>query len=256
VEEGINKLPIELRKLEELFPHGKHKNLALRFYQQQWQWCAMKFEWRMSRKAHGIEQIVPITGRTKIEPARDGLPKVDRKSSLWVVEVPRSLVDGQLEEKLRYPDEEEDEASAHDPDSVCRFIYAPVDNLLIAHLKHYRFVIKSFNERRKDEFDSEKNIFNTIDEKEGIVRYIGWYTHCEKDPDSDSKSTYYNLVLELGDQDLYSAFQKENPPITFAEVQTFWQSMFDVADALASIQVMNSDEFYTTYLYCLSIHAW
>ncbi|KAI3319818.1 hypothetical protein HD806DRAFT_250208 [Xylariaceae sp. AK1471] len=230
-EEGVNKLPVELPKLEEILPVREYRHLAERFYKRQWQWCAMKFEWRMSRKVHSHEQIVPITARTKIEPARDGLPKVDRKASLWVVEVPTSFVDEQLEEKLRYPDDDEDEASTRKADP------------------HYRFVVKRFSEKRKDEFDSEKNIFNTIDEKEGIVRYIGWYTHCEKDPDSDVESTYYNLVLELGDQDLYSAFQKENPPITFAEIQTFWQSMFDVADALASIQVLDSDRFYTTYLW-------
>jgi hypothetical protein len=116
-------------------------------------------------------------------------------------------------------------------------------------------VVKRFGKKRKDEFESEKYIFNTIDEKEGIVQCIGWYTNCERDPESDVESTYYNLVLELGDQDLYSAFQKENPPITFFEIQMFWQSMFNVADALASIQVLDSDPFYTTYVYRFPILA-
>jgi hypothetical protein len=120
--------------------------------------------------------------------------------------------------------------------------------VLTQHVQRYRFVIKRYSEKRKEEFEDEKNIYNTIGEKDGIVQCIGWYMHYEKDPKSDTKTTYYNLVLELGDQDLYSAFQKENPPITFLEIQIFWKSMFNVADALASIQITLHGR-YTTYLY-------
>ncbi len=121
--------------------------------------------------------------------------------------------------------------------------------MLTQHVKRYRFVIKRFSEQRQTEFEREKDIYNTIGEKEGIVQCIGWYTHCEKDPNSDAEFTYYNLVLELGDQDLYSAFQKENPPITFSEIQIFWKSMFNVAHALTSIQILDHGD-YTTYLCC------
>ncbi|KAJ8119559.1 hypothetical protein ONZ43_g3515 [Nemania bipapillata] len=213
VEYGITKLPVDLPKLREVLPAGERGDNAEKFYKQQWRWCAMNFEWRMSRKAPSHEQIVPITARTKIEPTRDGLPKTDRRASLWVVEVPTSFVDEEIQRRLRSPDEET--AATHEIDS------------------RYRFVVKRYSQKRKDEFENEKNIYNTIDEKKGIVQWIGWYTHCEKDPGSNTETTYYNLVLELGDQDLYSAFQKENPPITFSEIQIFWKSMFNVADALA-----------------------
>ncbi|TRX90586.1 hypothetical protein FHL15_008559 [Xylaria flabelliformis] len=202
VEEGISRLPIELPKLKTLFPAKKYDDAAERFYKQQWRWCAMRFEWRMSRKAPSHEHIIPITARLRIEPSRDGLPKTDRKSSLWVVEVPTSLVDKKIEEKLGLPD---------------------------------------------DDDNTEDNPTREASSK-GIVQYIGWYTHREKNPNSDTETTYYNLVLELGAQDLYSAFQKENPPITFSEIQVFWKSMFNVADALASIQVMQHG-LYTTYLW-------
>ncbi|KAI1742816.1 hypothetical protein F4680DRAFT_27166 [Xylaria scruposa] len=232
VEEGISKLPIELPKLKKLFPAEKYRHSAESFYGQQWRWCAMKFEWKMSIRARSHEHIIPITARTKIEPTRDGLPKTDRKASLWVVEVPESLVDKEIEEKLRSPD---------DDDSI-------EDIPLREANSQYRFVVKRFSEKRKHEFEDEKKIYNTIGEKKGIVQYIGWYTNCEKNPNADTETIYYNLVLELGAQDLYSAFQKENPPITFSEIQIFWKSMFNVADALASIQVMQ-DGIYTTYLW-------
>ncbi|KAI8948186.1 hypothetical protein F4801DRAFT_558150 [Xylaria longipes] len=232
VEDGISELPIELPKLRKLLPAKKYKGNAESFYRQQWRWCAMKFEWRMSRKAPSHEHIIPITARTKIEPTRDGLPKTDRKASLWAVEVPTDFVDKEIEEKLGLPDDDDstEDIPAREAGSPCRF------------------VIKRFSEKRKDEFEDEKNIYNTIGEKEGIVQCIGWYTHCEKDLNSDTETIHYNLVLELGAQDLYSAFQKENPPITFSEIQIFWKSMFNVADALASIQVMQHGR-YTTYLW-------
>ncbi|TGJ84445.1 hypothetical protein E0Z10_g4314 [Xylaria hypoxylon] len=232
VEDGISKLPIELSKLKKLLP-VKYGNEAERFYKQQWRWCAMKFEWRMSRRAHSHEHIVPITARTKIEPTRDGLPKTDRKASLWVVEIPTIFVDKDIRQKL----------GSHDDDDL-NSISSPAREID----SRYRLVVKRFSEKRKSEFEDEKDIYNTIADKEGIVQCIGWYTHCEKEPDSKTETIYYNLVLELGDQDLYSAFQKENPPITFAEIQIFWKSMFNVADALASIQVQQIGQF-TTYLW-------
>lgn len=76
----------------------------------------------------------------------------------------------------------------------------------------------------------------------GIVRYFGWYEHCEKDTNTDDIRTYYNLVLERGSQDLYSAFQKENPPITWGEIDVFWSSLFDVSHALASIQEIDDPD--------------
>ncbi|KAI1346723.1 hypothetical protein F5Y01DRAFT_264959 [Xylaria sp. FL0043] len=230
-EDEISKLPIEISKLKELLPVKRYADLAERFYKQQWRWCAMRFEWKMSRRVHSHEHIVPITARTKIEPTRDGLlPKTDRKASLWVVEVPTSFVDRQIEQKLGLSDDDDD--NHVDTGSEAR----------------YRFVVKRFSEGRKHEFENEQKIYNTIGEKEGIVQYIGWYTHCEKALNTGTETTYYNLVLELGDQDLYSAFQKENPPITFSEIQVFWKSMFNVADALASIQILRRG-IYTTYLW-------
>ncbi|KAI1122268.1 hypothetical protein F5Y10DRAFT_271233 [Nemania abortiva] len=237
VEEGISKLPVELSKLRGLLPTTEYEDNAEKFYKQQWRWCAMDFEWRMSRKAHSHEHIVPITARTKIEPTRDGLPKTDRKALLWVVEVPTGFVDEEVQHKLRSPDDDDNDDGEEN---------IPTPNVIDSR---YRFVVKRFSEKRKQEFEAEKNIYNTIGEKEGIVQCIGWYTHCEKDADSNTEATYYNLVLELGDQDLYSAFQKENPPVTFSEIQVFWKSMFNVADALASIQITVHHGIYTTYLW-------
>jgi hypothetical protein len=132
VEDGITKLPIDLPKLRELLPARRHGDNADKFYEQQWRWCAMNFEWRMSRKTHSHDHIVPITARTRIEPTRDGLPKTDRRASLWVVEVPTSFVDEEIQYKLRSPDDggEEETAPTREIDSVCCCIWPLIDKIL------------------------------------------------------------------------------------------------------------------------------
>ncbi|KAG6356312.1 hypothetical protein INS49_015699 [Diaporthe citri] len=105
--------------------------------------------------------------------------------------------------------------------------------------KNYKLVIKQFEDY--ESFDRERRIHNCIRNQNGIVKCFGWYEHREKDAEADP-IPYYNLVLERGTQDLYSAFQKENPPITHVEIEAFWSSLFDVAEALASIQKIDEPE--------------
>ncbi|CAJ2508546.1 Uu.00g135720.m01.CDS01 [Anthostomella pinea] len=255
VEESIDKLPVERARLNTLFPKDKYDDLAARFHEQQWRWCAMQFEWKMSHRVHVHEQIVPIVARKQIEPARDTLPKTDRKAALWVVEVPACFVGPRLGEWLRENNDESDDGKQQQAQPPC-VSYAPrlplacdVTQGLTLDPKRHRFVVKQFSEKRRDEFDREKEIFITIGDSHNIIQYLGWYMHCEKDPDSGAILNFYNIVLELGDQDLYSAFQKENPPLTFPEIEAFWQSMFNVADALASIHVMDHDLYPTTYVW-------
>ena len=96
-------------------------------------------------------------------------------------------------------------------------------------------MVKQSLSSRKEAFIQEKSIFNAIGEKAGLVKCVGWYQSHEQL--SEHWEICNNLVLELGDQDLYSTFQKENPPVALIEVKAFWQSMFQVAEALSSLQI-------------------
>ena len=98
-------------------------------------------------------------------------------------------------------------------------------------------MVKQFRQNRLDSFKQEMGIFSAIGEKDGLVKCIACYTNYEQH--TSEWATYHNLVLELGDQDLYSTFQKENPPVALVEIKAFWQSMFQVAAALAKLQTHN-----------------
>ncbi|KAM7204655.1 hypothetical protein V8F20_003439 [Naviculisporaceae sp. PSN 640] len=230
-------LPITLPTLEHLFPRHEFGDFAQTFYDRQWKWCPLKFDYRMGIRLSDEERIVPITKETKITPARDSIPKPDRKATLWVVEVPAELVDEELKEKLRDKDDDNNKSdeSADPPPAT------------------FRFVVKQFSKNKKEEFEREQDLFNTLGEQPGIVQYLGWYesrqpTRVGPERQNAESETFYNLVLELGDQDLYSAFQKENPPVHFHEIRLFWRSLFDVADALASIQTIARASF-TDYVW-------
>lgn len=116
----------------------------------------------------------------------------------------------------------------------------------------YTLVIKQFAGDKAALFEQEKQIFNCIRSKKGIVQNFGWYQHCEQDAVTGVVRKFYNLVLERGTQDLYSAFQRENPPMTQSEIQSFWSSLFDVAEALASIQRVD-ERMFTRYV---QVHAY
>lgn len=112
----------------------------------------------------------------------------------------------------------------------------------------HHLVIKQFSEDKAEQFEQEKQIFNCIRSGVGIVDCFGWYTHYEQDARSGLIRKSHNLVLERGTQDLYSAFQRENPPMTQSEIQAFWSSLFDVARALASIQKIEDERMFTIYV--------
>lgn len=102
-------LPIEMIVLERMFPADLRDpltefhfgQLAARFYNQQWHWCALQFRYRTGSKIEHHEHIIPITARSRIEPARDSVQNTDRKTTLWVVEIPVECVDDDLREEFR-----------------------------------------------------------------------------------------------------------------------------------------------------------
>ncbi|KAJ4419040.1 hypothetical protein N0V82_005163 [Gnomoniopsis sp. IMI 355080] len=240
-EPPIKQLPVELDVLKTIFLESEadqytqqpFERLAEDIYNQQWFWCAFQFDNSMSSKMNHHERRIPITARFKIEPARDGVHNADPKATLWVVEIPVECVGQDLKEEL-----ERNESAPNDEHEN-----APTKR------KNYNVVIKQFTAHHKDRFIQERDIFRFIQGNKGIVQYFGWYKHCEKDTTTGEHRTYYNLVLERGTQDLYSAFQKENPPITYCEIQAFWSSLFDVAEALASIQIIVKDTLVTRYVW-------
>ncbi|KAL1860453.1 hypothetical protein Daus18300_009227 [Diaporthe australafricana] len=247
------KLPIERAVLEKMFPanevdpctDARFEQLARDICKQQWQWCALEFNCRMGSKIENHEHIVPITARSKIKPTRDGAPNTDRKTTLWVVDIPMECLSHDITEELKELDETDVDPRAGGTDSENKKVFdrrrLPMGDANV-YVQSYKLVIKQYSSEDFESFDQERTIFNLLRNQKGIVKYFGWYEHREKDADTGIVSTYYNLVLERGTQDLYSAFQRENPPITYVEIDAFWSSLFDVAEALASIQKIDDPE--------------
>ncbi|KAK7914325.1 hypothetical protein PG985_012028 [Apiospora marii] len=93
----------------------------------------------------------------------------------------------------------------------------------------------------KSEFDEEKNVYNSIGEKNGIVKYYGWFANRAIDEEGEGQ-TYYNLVLEHGEEDLYSIFNNMNPPVTTPNIGLFWNRIAGVAEGLAALQITRDQD--------------
>lgn len=107
-EPPLRQLPIELDVLKTIFPRtgidtytgAKFEQLAEDIYNRQWYWCPLIFNHRMNSELGHHERRIPITARSRIEPARDGVQKEDPKAKLWIVEIPVECVGHDLKEAL------------------------------------------------------------------------------------------------------------------------------------------------------------
>ncbi|KAH8724817.1 hypothetical protein GQ44DRAFT_727596 [Phaeosphaeriaceae sp. PMI808] len=101
----------------------------------------------------------------------------------------------------------------------------------------YQMVLKSYSGNKKTVFDSEKDNFSGLkfNDTVPIVRYLGCYTHDYGEGPKLGKT--YNILLECGERDLYQAWADETnvPPVQAEEIIRFWQSLFEVAEAIRHI---------------------
>lgn len=81
---------------------------------------------------------------------------------------------------------------------------------------------------------------NALRDKDGMVRYFGWFPSYETQGDQTIEC--YNLVLELGEMDLSEAFRKHIPPMSPNDILVFWERMRDVSFALNSIHTLKMDD--------------
>jgi hypothetical protein len=98
-------------------------------------------------------------------------------------------------------------------------------------------VLKSYCGDKKSDFESEKEAFSGLqsDSQVPIVRYLGSYTHDYGEGANMGKT--YNILLEYGERDLYQSWADETnvPPVRAKEILRFWNSLFEVADAIRHV---------------------
>ncbi|OHE90942.1 hypothetical protein CORC01_13751 [Colletotrichum orchidophilum] len=182
------------------------------FFEVQLAWCPVQFE--LGMRENYFNRIIPVLEKTEIKPHRDGGGPRKNNASLYSIEVPEEMVGLELQRKM---------ASARfkrqgDPSQGFR----------------YRFALKQFEFERPRNFRNEANMSEYLRDKDGMVQYIGWYQGLETDGEG-TQHEYYNLVLELGDSDLYTVFRTSEPPVSPKEISSFWHAMFGVSETLASI---------------------
>lgn len=82
-----------------------------------------------------------------------------------------------------------------------------------------------------------------------MIQYLGDYEHVEIRQSSSPqiitpggtletgtiKANTSNIILEYGDHDLDEYFMEFVPPVFQSEIKSFWECLFDVADAVKHI---------------------
>lgn len=91
--------------------------------------------------------------------------------------------------------------------------------------------VKSYSDSRRDFFDWEMKAFRWFPGREGMVRYLGDYSHDEISKDGTISRTH-NILLEFGECDLDEYFAENPPPVQSADIVKFWNDLFEVAEAL------------------------
>ncbi|KAF4912759.1 Serine/threonine-protein kinase mph1 [Colletotrichum viniferum] len=210
-------LPIKLEDLRDnIKAPSDFKDFHEKFYETQFSWCPIKLELGMHRKF--MHSVSPFSQKVKMEPYRDGAGARDNNAKLYTIEVPEELVGPSLRKKM---------ASAK---------IERLENIGGRQFKslRYRFAMKQFESHRYSQFNNETRMLTNLENNEGMIQYIGWFRNYEVDQEGGKKE-YWNILLELADFDFYTAIRKESPPISFEEIHGFWNTMSEIAAALASI---------------------
>ncbi|OLN86226.1 Dual specificity protein kinase TTK [Colletotrichum chlorophyti] len=224
---GLNTLPIGISELrEKISPPPGVEDFHRRFCQQQFAWCPIRFKLNI----HGDYRncVSPFCGKDKITPYRHGKGPRENTASLYAINVPEELVDHELRITM----------------SSARIERQGTESAECSNKGYtYRFALKQFKRHKYEQFDNEMRIFERLDQQEGMIRYIGWFQSTElvEEYGKQVEQEYFNIVLELAEFDLYEAIQKESPPISFDEIQGFWDSMSDISKTLADIHTVIVD---------------
>lgn len=90
--------------------------------------------------------------------------------------------------------------------------------------------------------------FDGLRENRGVIHRLGSYTHqsiippqskvgqtSDERQTSEQRKTTKNLLLEYGTFDLRLIFGHRSPPVFPKEILSFWEALFEVADAVSGI---------------------
>ncbi|KAL8820291.1 MAG: hypothetical protein Q9223_001457 [Gallowayella weberi] len=214
-------LPIPLQQLQVKLQTAHipdAERLAADFDEKQWRFCPAKFGLDYGQE-YNEHTILPICKKEKIN-------EKGGTAQMWQIEVKEEFVGQKLKKAVSFS-RYNCSPSATEPDW------------------RYHFALKSFEEGSVSLYENEKKAFNALRKNNGMVRYLADYTHAERrDTDTEGPGRLFgnqgeqvtrntfNLLLEFGEFDLDEFFAQRLPPVLQVEIEEFWSSLFDVADAL------------------------
>ncbi|KAL9623131.1 MAG: hypothetical protein Q9160_002645 [Pyrenula sp. 1 TL-2023] len=116
-----------------------------------------------------------------------------------------------------------------------------------SRIQCYELAVKSYSDSglSKELFEKETKAFNWLRGQEGMVQYLGQYSHDETKKDGSTLRTH-NILLEFGESDLEEYFAEVPPPVRRSEIIDFWKSLFNVAEYLKKIHFLehrNEDNY-------------
>ncbi|KAL2059820.1 hypothetical protein VTL71DRAFT_10204 [Oculimacula yallundae] len=186
------------------------------FNEAQWRFCPVKFKLYMDEECPP-DSIVPICRKSMIN-------NKGGTSAVWVVDVYEEFVTPRLRQQLS-------SSKYRPPEEPSRW--------------RYKFALKTFKEGWRSTFDNEKKAFQGLRDHQGMVKYLGDYSHPGH-RESDAPSviiTTHNILLEYGEMDLQQFFVERAPPILKFEIEAFWKDISDVATALKGIHNLRTRKY-------------
>ncbi|KAK8046124.1 Protein kinase-like (PK-like) [Apiospora saccharicola] len=210
-----NRLPMNLASIQEIEigdDYSTRDDFHRLFLEKQYFWCPMIFD--SDEGQYRGNQIIPICFREKIDTQRGRNVLSHSGAILWKIAVPEECVAPRVREKIEDAKVERHIGIGDNYDEAC----------------YYQLALKQFSMSNKDKFWKERDTANSLKKVYGVVQYFTWYQ--EGEGDEGPSQPFLNLVLELGEMDLYKTIRTRAPPVLRGEIKGIWESMFDISFAL------------------------
>ncbi|KAF2726702.1 hypothetical protein EJ04DRAFT_173330 [Polyplosphaeria fusca] len=208
-------IPMSLADLKEHFQNiDKSEGVAYakRFNEAQWKYRPLTFRWDVYKECPE-QRIIPICRKQEI--GRGGQARV------YQIAVQADYVAERLQQNLP----NDDSFFMDDEFGPC-----------------YQFALKTFEEANIAYFNDEKAAFDALKSNKGMIRYLASYGHREtrkveknNGESTDKTVTTKHILLEYGRFDLMKIFMYRLSPVISDEIETFWTSLIQIADALKGI---------------------
>ncbi|KAF2434232.1 kinase-like protein [Tothia fuscella] len=219
-------MPFKLKLLEtsiesitSTLPDEEARGLTSKFDNHQWRFSPVIFDFELSRDYHQ-NRILPIC---LWEPINKG-----GTAEVWQILVQEEFVTKRLGSEVS-----SEARFEHETYGWC-----------------YHFALKTFNEDNKQFFLDEIRAFYALRENQGMIRYLGHYSHKEtnsrprfpEDPPNlpgkdglPQPNLTSNILLEYGEYDLNDVFQYRLPPVFTADIDAFWMALFQIAEVVQGL---------------------